>query len=412
MDKWFRSKWFVRAISLAFAILFFVFVNVEVNESQSELRFFGGSEEMETIENVPVDIKIDSDNYVVRGVPESINMSLEGPKSVLTQIVQLSKFKVFVDLRGLGEGDHTVDMEYTDIPGDVEVYFEPKKVDVTIEERSSQELDVTVDYLNMDQLPEGYELNDTEVKPDKVTITSSKSVIDQIAIVKVFIDVEGITDPVNNREVPVNVYDSQGNKLRVGIEPENVVVSVGVDNPSKKVPIQVSTSGKLPEGFSLILSTVNRDEVDIFATSGVLDGIDTISTEDISLDEMTSSGTVEAALELPDGVSIADDEKVEVAFELEQTKTIDDVPVEMENAPDGQDITFVEPAEGEMSVTAVGDPKVMDKLSKDDIQISVDLSEVEGGENVVSVTIEGPDELEVTGKMEDVTMNVEIGDDE
>src|SRR5699024_7420272 len=138
-------------------------------------------------------------------------------------------FKVFVDLRGLEEGDHTVDVEYSDIPKDLKVYLEPKEVDVTIEERSSKEFPVTEDYLNTDGLPEGLELGDTEVKPDTVTITSSKSVIDQIAIVKVFIDVDGVTEPINNREVPVNVYDSQGNELRVNLDPENVVVSVDVD---------------------------------------------------------------------------------------------------------------------------------------------------------------------------------------
>src|SRR5699024_9597310 len=224
-------------------------------------------------------------------------------------------------------------MEYSDIPKELKVYFEPKEIDVTIEERSSEEFPITVDYLNTDQLPEGFELGHTEVKPDTVTITSSKSVIEQIAQVKVFVDVGGITEPVNNREVPVNVYDSQGNELRVAIDPENVVVSVDVDNPSKTVPIEVTTTGELPEGYSLISSEANLEEVEVFASSEVLEGIDSISTDSIPLDEMEESGTVEAALDLPDGVSVASDDTVEVTFDIEQTKTIDDVPIDLENVP-------------------------------------------------------------------------------
>src|SRR5699024_1238305 len=162
---------------------------------------------------------------------------------------------------------------------------------------------------------EGFELGQTEVKPDTVTITSSKSVIDQMAIVKVFIDVEGITDPVNNREVPVNVNDSQGDEVRVGIEPENVVVAVDVDNRRKKVPVEVSTTGELPEGFSLISTETDVDEIEIFATSEVLDGIDSISTEDIPLDDLKESGTVETSLKLPDNVSVKNEDPIEVSFE-------------------------------------------------------------------------------------------------
>src|SRR5699024_4836805 len=406
MDKWFRSKWFVRGVSLAFAIIFFVFVNVELNDSQSELRFFGGSEEMETIENVPVDIKIDSDNYVVRGVPETVNVSLEGSKSVITQTIQLKKYKIFVDLRGLGEGDHTVEMEYSNVPNELKVYFEPKEIDVTIEERSSNEFPVTVDYLNTDQLPEGFELGDTEVKPDTVTITSSKSVVEQIAIVKVFIDVGGITEPVNNREVPVNVYDSQGNELRVGIEPENVVVSVDVDNPSKTVPIEITTSGELPEGYSLISSEADLDEVEVFATSEVLEGISSISTEDINLDDMKKSGTVEAALKLPEGVSVLSDDTIEVSFDIEQTKTVDDIPIEIENAADGQDVTFIDPEEGQMSVTVVGDPSDIDELTKEDIQIMVDVDGLEVGEHELDVTVEGPEGIDIESETNQIKLEI------
>lgn len=407
MDKWFRSKWFVRGVSLAFAIIFFVFVNVELNDSQSELRFFGGSEEVETVDGVPVNIEIDSDNYVVRGVPETVNMSLEGTKSVITQTIQLEKYKVFVDLRGLEEGDHTVEMQHTNVPKELEVYFEPKEIEVTIEERSTEEFPVTLDYLNTDEFPSGFELGDSEVKPDTVTITSSKSVIDQIAIVKAYIDVDGITDSVDNREVPVNVYDSQGNELRVSKDPENVVVSVDVHNPSKKVPLNVSTSGELPDGFSIISSEADVDEVEIFAESEVLEGIDSISTEDIPLDDMKQSGTVEASLELPEEVSVEDDDPVEISFEIEQTKTIDDIPIDIENDPDGQDVTFVDPKDGKMSVEVVGNAGDIDELTKDDLEISADVSDLDAGEHDIDVSVEGPDGIDVTGEMKQVTVDID-----
>src|SRR5699024_7409381 len=156
-----------------------------------------------------------------------------------------------VDLQGLGEGEHEVKLQYENISDDLKVYIEPKTVDVVIEKRSNEEFKVNVDLINEDKLPDGYEIEDVDVNPETVQIQSSESVVDQIAIVKVYVDVDGLTDPIKNREVPVNVYDSQGNELNVSLDPENVEVSAEVNNPSKKVPLSVETTGELPDGYSL-----------------------------------------------------------------------------------------------------------------------------------------------------------------
>ncbi len=53
------------------------------------------------------------------------------------------------------------------------------------------------------------------MNPETVTIVSSESIIEQIAMVKVFIDVTDLKESITNREVPVSVYDIQGNDLNV-----------------------------------------------------------------------------------------------------------------------------------------------------------------------------------------------------
>src|SRR5699024_253917 len=62
------------------------------------------------------------------------------------------------------------------------IYIEPKSVDITIEERATKEFPVSTDLINTDQLPEGFELGDPKVEPGTVVITSSQSVIDQVAV--------------------------------------------------------------------------------------------------------------------------------------------------------------------------------------------------------------------------------------
>src|SRR5690625_6838971 len=90
MDNWFQSKLFVCIISLAFAILLYVFGTIEVEVEPSEdvdaPGFTDSKKEVEVLEDIPVDVKIDSDKYVVSGVPEEVEVSLEGPVSVLTPV--------------------------------------------------------------------------------------------------------------------------------------------------------------------------------------------------------------------------------------------------------------------------------------------------------------------------------------
>lgn len=103
MDNWFKSKWFVRVLSLAFAVTLYAFVNVSENPN-SDATFSGSSDATETLDNVPVDIRIDRDKYVVSDVPEEVQVTLQGNRGSLTPYLLQRNFDVYVDLEGLGEG--------------------------------------------------------------------------------------------------------------------------------------------------------------------------------------------------------------------------------------------------------------------------------------------------------------------
>lgn len=407
MDNWFKSRWFVRAISLAFAIALYVFVQVEIDQYQNDSRLLPNtSADVQTVDNVPVNIRIDEENYVVSGVPEVADVTLEGTMGTLTATARQQNFDIFVDLEGLEAGTHTVDLQHTGVPEDLNVYIEPKTIEVTIEERSSEQFDVAVDLINTDQFPEGYEIGEAQVDPGQVTITSSTDVIEQIAIVKVFVDVAEATEPIDSREVPVNVYDARGNELNVRVEPENVNVSVDIDNPSKNVSVSVQTEGELPNGYELSSIDSNVDEVEIFATNDVLQDIEEVSTEAIDLAEITESGTIDVGLALPDGSSIPGTETIEVAVELEETRTFEDVSINVENLSDDQDLSFIDPENGEITLNVTGNQADVGELTADEFNVLIDAAGLEDGEHDLPVTIESPENIDVNGEFEQVTVEI------
>ncbi|SHF73038.1 CdaR family protein [Ornithinibacillus halophilus] len=407
MDKWFQSKWFVRGIALALAILLYISVNIDSESVENDnLTFFpSSSPETQTVEDVPVEIRMDSEKYVVSGIPEFVTVQLEGTSATLVATARQRNFDVYVDLEGLEAGEHTVRIQ-TDVPSELTATVEPEFIDIVIEERATEEFKVNVDFLNNEQLPEGYEIGEIEVNPETVLITSSKSVVEQIGIVKVYVDVKDTSESIENRAFPVNVYDSQGNELRVRIEPETVSVSVEINNPSKNVSVSVPTTGTLPEGLSLVSIEPNIEEVEIFATSNTLEGIDEIKTKAVNLSDITESGTVDLQLELPEGVQAPDIDAIEVSIELEQTKQLEDILIDIEHLNDGQEVTFIEPEEQTMSITIVGNEQDVSEITDEDIRVYIDVEDLEDGEHQVPILIEGPEGVTINPDMELVTIEI------
>ncbi len=407
MDNWFKSPWFVRAISLAFAISLYVFVQVEMDQYQNESRLLPNSNaDVQTIENVPVNIRIDGERFVVSGVPEFAAVSLEGSTGTLTATARNQNFDIYVNLEGLEAGTHTVELKHTGIPDELNVYIEPKTIEVTIEERASKKFPVAVDYINEDEFPEGYQIESSRTEPQQVTITSSKEVINQIAIVKAFVDVAGVKESIDSREVPVKVYDARGNELNTRIEPSSVNVSVTISNPNKTVPVSVATAGELPDGYSLASISANMDKVKVFGTSDVLQNIEEVKTEKIDLTDLNTSGTIDTKLALPDGASVSGDGSVEVTVELERNKTFKNVPVTIENLDDGQDIAFINPETPEMDLNVIGNVDNLSKVSKDDLRIVLDAEGLDNGEHEIPVKISVPDNVNARGEYEQVTIDI------
>lgn len=317
-------------------------------------------------------------------------------------------FSVYVDLRELGEGNHTVELQHT-VSDDIRVYIEPKTIEVSIEERANQEYPITVEFLNTDQLPPGVEVGGYELDQSSVNITTSRRIMEQIGVVKIYVDVAGQETSISNREVPVNVYDTQGNELQVRLDRESVVVSVDFISPSKVVPIDIETTGDVPEDFSLLSISANLDEAEIFAVSDILERIESIPTEKIDLSEITESGTIDVGFDLPNGVNTGELETIEVSVQVEEARVLEAMAIEEEELANGQAVTYVDPSEAEMDITVTGNETFLRELSPDDFRVLVNLAGLEPGEHLVPVEVEWNEveDVTVTPEFEEITVEIE-----
>ena len=413
MNDWLNKPWVIRVISLFLAILTFLVISFDNQDTRSADvgsfdSIFNNSRESETLEDVPVNIVIDDEKYVVSGVPEVVTMSLTGTVSVVQSTVTQRNFDVYVDLEGLSPGTHTVPIKHDGVSSRIDVSFEPENIEVTIEERSSGTYDVAVDYSNLDQMPEGFEIESATVTPQQVEITSAQSVIDRISSVKAFVDVEGIKESMTLTDVPVRIYDNEGNQMNARIEPGTVTVDLEVINPNKEVPIDVTTSGELPDGVRLIETSVEDENVTVYAPSSQLEDIEQVETEPIDLSEITETTTLEVALLVPDNATNLSRETIDVTVEVEEETetTLENIDITIDNVTDGLNATFVSPESGQIAVTFSGFPSDLEAMNVDQLDLVVNANNLEEGEYNRPLEYNQLDDINVTLSLENVTIRI------
>src|SRR5699024_2103636 len=176
MEGRFRNKWSIRVMALIFAVSRYLLVNmgggntVRNDSPGIPSRCAGGVRGV--IDGVPLAVQV-GDDYVVSGVPDEVSLTVKGKPRILRPVVQQENYNVFLDLQGLAEGEHNVDVEYSGIPDDLNVLIEPGTVNVNIEKRAKKEFPLQVELINEDQVPLGYEVGEPEVDIDTVGILSS-----------------------------------------------------------------------------------------------------------------------------------------------------------------------------------------------------------------------------------------------
>ncbi|GAE93146.1 hypothetical protein JCM21714_2191 [Gracilibacillus boraciitolerans JCM 21714] len=417
MNKWLEKPWVIRVVALLLAVLLFAVVAFDENMYDNDDGFenpFATTNKTEAIEDVPVQIHIEQKEYVVSGVPETVTVTLKGSVSMVTSTEFQRNFDVFVNLEGLEPGTYTVPLEYTGLADRLEVYIDPQEVEVTIEERASKEFDVSMDVINRDKVEEGFEIANVYADPETVTVTSSKSIVDQIAIIKGFVDANGFNETQTIENVPVKVYDNEGNELNVRIDPPTVNVTVEINNPNKTVPITVETVNELPEGMRLSGIELETEEVQVFAAEDYLAELNEITTKPVDLSKITESGTMEVELDVPEQIRkiAADTVTITVNIESIEEETVEDVAINIAEQLDELSVSFQDPATSTMNVTIRGYPSVLEGITAEDLQLSIDVGGgLAPGEHQVPIDLilaeDVAEDVETELEFEQVTVDIE-----
>jgi YbbR domain-containing protein len=298
MDKLYGNSWVLRIFALVLALCLFLYVEFE--EELNRDNASTTTDDVEIIKNVPLEAYYDSENLIVSGLPETVNVTISGPSTTVLKTKLNQDFTVYVDLNDLMIGEHHVTIEHENISDKLEVSIDPVSVNISIEEKVTKQFDVEPE-LNSSLLAEGYVIDSLLVDPKTVSVTGAKSVLDSIEVVKATVTAQSGIKESFKADTPLRVLNSEANGVEVSVNPSNVTVDVGIKEYSKSVPVTLSEKGTLPEGIELLTLTPETKEITVYGKKAIIDELTNLVVE-FDMADLTKSGTYDAKVVLPEGV--------------------------------------------------------------------------------------------------------------
>lgn len=418
MDKWLNqftdNRLFMKLVALGLALLLFSSVYEENNGNNDEN--VPGDEETVTVTDIPVKRYYDTENLIITGVPDTVKVVLVGPTPNLQNAKAQKNFEVFVDLTNVKVGKQRADLQITGLSDKLKATIDPEFVEVNVQEKVTKEYTIDVDF-NPKMIAEGFKAGNPEVDPKKVQIIGGKDVMDQIAYVRAVVELDEPVDKTIDVNASITVLDKDLNKLNVILNHEVVKVKIPVHKESKIVPIEIIETGTSPEGVTIESITLDTTEVTITGSEENLSKAENVKVE-VNLSQIKENTEVTLPIVVPNGIeevtpktvqatiTVSVDSEETATIEEDGTKTFSNLPIQLMDVPEKYGVAIKEPSSGRTSISVLGTKEELDILKESDFQLSVEVGDLNIGEHVVKLSVQGPENVEWKTAVDSISIEI------
>ena len=381
MDKWLNSHWFARAVALLLAVMMWMVVNLETEQTTLP----EAASQPVLIDSVNLHVKYDTDRFQVVKQQRTVKVALESNNPFYKHnLFPADSYEVYVDATNLGKGTHRVPVQYKGFPDEVKVGIIPNIVEITLEEKKTVEREVAVEMLG--QVAPGYTAGEPIVKPFRALVRVPESQVDKVAAVKASVDLEGATSAIKTT-VPLKVVDKSGNVIQgADVVPLTVEVNIPVTSPFVKVPIKLNLTNEMPNGYSLASVDMNVDEVTVFGPKEVIDALKTTTYPgpEIDLSNITSDRLLELKIPIMDNIVKVEPEYLKVSLKVvpSTVKRLEKIPIRISGLSEDMQAKVLSTDGQEMSTIdfdVIGAEQVLGNLRQEDLQVVADVSNMPAG---------------------------------
>lgn len=323
---------------------------------------------------------------------ESIRPVLQGPQSAW-QNLEPNDITAYIDLAGLGTGDHIVDVQIDVLDPKVTlVMTEQPELRITLDKVLTKTLPIMVSIL--DGAAAGYEWQAPVVNPISATVRGPAVHVEEVSYLETTVLLQGAKQQVDQIRDVLAYRQNQTVVDGVTISPSSVriVVPVGPRPGRKEVAIRPALTGAPDAGYRL--SAVKVEPSTIVLT-GDIDQLSLVpgfvNTEPITLTGATEEVQRWVSLELPEGVSSSlGSGRVFVTASitpLEGGSTVKRKPI-LEFLESGFDVRV---SIDTVDVILRGPIPALNALTEDDVQVILNLDGLFPGVHTITPEIRLPE---------------------
>ena len=296
------------ALSLLIAICGWIYVMYNVDPTTTR-----------TFKDVPVTFThedvLTSQGIALKSTNNSkITVTVEGKRSSINKM-SADDVQAVADLSEAGKGENTIDLTIK-IPSKISVVSESESsITVNVESLDTKEVPTRVEY-KTESSSDSEPILDENSK-EMFIVSGAKSLVSKVKYVRIPVEEAKLSTTSKTFNVSLEAVDNKGDVLsHVTVRPAktSVTVSKGV---TKEVTLKVKVKNPDDENYKRIYQV--PDTVTIKGTQSAVDEIESITTEEIDLSEITSAGTIPIECILPNGVQLAND-SLELKLTVNVTK--------------------------------------------------------------------------------------------
>lgn len=404
MDKWLQNITVVRIAALVLGVLLWFVVNID---EQVEPGKPSPKMSSDMIANAAVTmVGFDDELYFIKIMePTKVNITIRGNQNLLDK-VNPEDLQVQVDLSEAVEGSHLLDLVLVGLPAGLEYEIDPENVSLTIEKKQLKEVPITVDLEG--EPKKGFIVGIPITTPLKAHVMLASSMLDSVESVRAKVNIDG-ADSAVTKEVKLVAYDKDGKEVQALIDPAVVQVEVPITVPFKLMPLRIRITGEPQDGYSIASFKQSVDQVSVFGPQDILDKMDFYDGFTVDVSRLINDKLYEVEIKLKDNITLLDPKKVEIDIDVvaSETKVISGVTIVMSGLNEDYSAKVTHPQAETIDIRVVGAPNLLDALTKDNIQVIGDVSNMAAGVHEVPLTINLPPFLKVEeGQRNSVTVDI------
>ena len=367
-----------------------------------------------SINNIPVTYigteHLEDQDLLLLDEAPAINIRVSGPRSAITKLnrsnIKITASASDITAAGVYSLDCTINLPSavtSTSSSDVRIISRSASaIDVTVVKMVSKTVDIIPEFTGTVSANHFFDEDSFVLQQHQLEIRGEESVVESVSYAKVVLSASNLSTTWTGW-LDVILCDQEGNPIQsdwLDMETNSISAAFYVES-EKEIPLTVTllSGGGATEADAFY--EVTPATVKVTAQEVILENLAELNLGTIDLGQILTTGEYEFDIQLPNGVSNRDPDvttaKVQVTIDGLETRRIVTSNIQLLNAPEEYEYTY-----GDLEVRVRGREEAVELLMSDDIQVTLDLSQVELTDQTTvtvpaDVEIPGISELEVFG---------------